>query len=195
MQVLLGEKLLFAGENKFNHRHNAITMGRGGGDGRGEAAAPHLTVEGVAGGGSARGILPAGGGGWWDRRTPVKNTVPRAKRRSRASAGRRFASLAWESTQTTLVRIGPRFPTFRCGRDSSFGRGVTADVLQSTPSTLKGETLLGLPWQHHVFISYDNGRVQKRHVMNSLRIARTEKRSLSKNRRLCSFRNVISSSA
>ena len=73
MQVLLGEKLLFAGENKFNHRHNAITMGRGGGDGRGEAAAPHLTVEGVAGGGSARGILPAG------RRGLVGSTHARQK--------------------------------------------------------------------------------------------------------------------
>ena len=56
----------------------------GGEDGRGKAAAPHLTVEGVAGGGSARGILPAGGGGWWDRRTPVKKI--RCRERSGAAA-------------------------------------------------------------------------------------------------------------
>ena len=45
----------------------------GGEDGRGKAAAPHLTVEGVAGGGSARGILPAG------RRGLVGSTHARQK--------------------------------------------------------------------------------------------------------------------
>ena len=70
-------------------RRDAITTVRGGGDGRGEAAAPHLTVVGVAGGGSARSILQAGARNHGQQRQTAHLRHRRRRRRRRRRRLRR----------------------------------------------------------------------------------------------------------